>query len=114
MRCRLPQLLANGFTERARGAVPVTVEPGLIMIGRPIRGRCDGRHQNRAPEDPQEMIVHSVIETRFALLIRAGHRADVQRRAVRINDPLPGDEDPRLAVLDGVAILAYEPRPLRD
>src|SRR5208337_4202620 len=33
---RLPELLADGFTERVRGAVAVRVETTLVMIGRPI------------------------------------------------------------------------------
>src|ERR1700758_3697049 len=111
---RLAQLLANRFAERARSAIAVRVEPRLVMIGRPVGSGSHSRHQNRAPENPQEMVVHLVVEPALTLFIGARHRADVQRGTVRINDSLPGDKDPRLAVLYGVAVLAYQPRALRD
>ena len=52
------------------------------------------------------MVVNLVVETRLPLLIGAGHRPDIKRGAIWINDPLPGNEDPGLAVLNGVAVLA--------
>src|ERR1700730_12191710 len=74
---RLSQLLANRFAERARSAVSVRVEPCLVMIGRPIGRGSHSRHQNRAPENPQEMVVHLVVEPPLTLFIGARHRADV-------------------------------------
>src|SRR4029077_10586887 len=110
----LAQLLADRFAERARSTIAVAIEPRLVMIGRPVGSGSHGRHQNRAPENPQEMVVNFVVESPLTLFIGARHRADVQRGTVRINDPLPGDKHPRLAVLDGVAVLAYQPRTLRN
>lgn len=88
-------------------------QPILIVNGEFGADRQQCRQAGSLGEIPP-VIVDAILKTRIALRVGSGLTFQDDRTAIREDEPLPDEKHPALTEADIVAVLADQPRALRD